>query len=58
MSNDLAEENERLRAYALHMQKRYQAYRDHSGTTGTYPDPESVALLERALTMQKPDTIR
>lgn len=41
--------NLRLRAYAEHMRGRYQAYREHSGTTGTYPHPESVALLEDAL---------
>jgi hypothetical protein len=46
-------ENERLRAYAEHMRGRYQAYRDHYGTEGTYPHPASVALLDAALAVQQ-----
>lgn len=42
-------DNLRLRAYAEHMRDRYQAYRDHGGTEGTYPHPPSVALLDDAL---------
>lgn len=42
-----------LRAYAHHMRDRYQAHRDHHGTEGTYPHPDSVALLEAALAQDK-----
>ena len=43
------EKLERLTAFAVHMQGRFQTYRDHHGTTGTYPNPESVELLDAAL---------
>jgi hypothetical protein len=45
----LRAEVERLMAYALHMRDRYETYRAHHGTGGTYPHPTSVALLDAAL---------
>jgi hypothetical protein len=46
---EVREENERLRDFAIYMQGRFAAYREHFGTQGIYPDPKAVRLLAEAL---------
>jgi|HubBroStandDraft_6_1064221.scaffolds.fasta_scaffold118652_2 hypothetical protein len=42
-----------LRDYAVHMEGRYHAYREHFGTEGTFPDPTSEKRLTAALSSRR-----